>query len=424
MLESIQIKQENGEEVLYCYISYHYEFSKEFFENIKTGKWKDQIVDWLFKNKINFHGKKVVILASGIVIASLLLGDYQSTNKMDANIYTSPAMTHVVTDTEWPNDIEVKPVSPSEPLKIPEETPQEELSSSKPEIPSFTPMPEEMPESSYKVPDTSSIEEPVIINPITIYRSGIPVTLSLEDYVVGVVAAEMPASFSSAALQAQAVLARTYALKYVEEGKQLTDTVDTQVYYDEDQLRNMWGTSFEVYYQKVKDAVQSTEGEVLRYNGNYIDAVYHSTSNGKTEAARNVWGYEVPYLQSVDSNYDINTTFYLKTEYKDMNQILQLFGITDLQEGDIEILSRNESGRVSEVRIQNQIYQGVDLRHLLNLSSADFDLSIADGNLVITTRGWGHGVGMSQYGANGMANAGYSYDQILSHYYPGTNLTH
>ncbi len=433
MLESFEVKNENGQEVLYCYLSYDYEFSKEFFSNMKDGKIGKQVEEWIRKNRIAFYGKKVVILASGIVIASLLLGDDQKPVSADPNLYMSSAITEQLTDNSFydliDKEVQIEEMQPDNEMNINvdiETTDTQEtshsVSSVEPTSESVSSTNETQQLPSESVPE-SPIQEQIIEHPITIYRSGVPVTLALEDYVTGVVAAEIPASFSLPALQAQAVLARTYALKYQSEGKRLTDTTDTQVYYDEGQLRNMWGSSFDFYYNKIKDAVQSTKGETLRYQGQYIDAVYHSTSNGKTEAARNVWGYEVPYLQSVDSSYDMNTTFYLKTEYKDMNQILQIFGITNLQEGDIEILSRNESGRVAEVRIQNQIYQGVDLRNLLGLSSADFDLHIENGNLVVTTRGWGHGVGMSQYGANGMANAGYSYHQILAHYYPGTVLS-
>lgn len=432
MLESFAIKEENGEEVLYCYMNYDYEFSKEFFSNLKEVGFVKQVQNWIQKNKITFHGKKVVVVASGIVIASLLLNEVPIQQKSDVFSFTSPAIVEQVGDISSFDSI--KDISSNESI-VSEETPiieenipvedTTDISSSfeSPQV-SSTPTQEIIPNEIPSPVETEPvIQTPVFSNPITIYRNGVPVVLEFEEYIAGVVAAEMPASFSSSALQAQAVLARTYALKRVEEGKHLTDTVDTQVYYDESHLRKEWGSSFDFYWNKVKEACQSTEGKTLQYQGCYIDAVYHSTSNGKTEAARNVWGYEVPYLQSVDSHWDYNTTFYHNTISKDMNQLLHLFGVTDLQDGDIEILSRNESGRVAEVRIQNQIYQGVDLRSILGLRSSDFDISMENGNLVITTRGWGHGVGMSQYGAEGMAKEGYSYQQILSHYYPGTTTS-
>ena len=432
MLETFAIRVENGEEVLYCYMSYDYEFSKEFFSNLKEVGLIKQIQNWIQKNKITFHGKKVVVVASGIVIASLLLGEVPIQQQSDVFSFTSSSIVEQVNDVSAfdtvkdvpSNEVIVSDEIPTVAENIPVESTTNFPSSFVSSQVSSTPTPEIIPNES---PAQSEVElviqAPAILSPITIYRNGVPVVLEFEDYVAGVVAAEMPASFQTAALQAQAVLARTYALKRIEEGKRLTDTTDTQVYYDEARLRTEWGSSYDFYWNKVKEASHSTVGKTLRYQGRYIDAVYHSTSNGKTEAARNVWGYEVPYLQSVDSHWDYNTTFYNNTVSKDMNQLLSIFGVTNLQEGDIQILSRNESGRVSEVRIQNQIYQGVDLRSILGLRSADFDISMENGNLVITTRGWGHGVGLSQYGANGMAKEGYSYQQILSHYYPGTTIS-
>lgn len=428
MIEHTEIKMENGEEVLYCYLSYDYEFGKEFFSNIKEKGIIKQIQDWMHKRKIAFHGKKVVVVASGIVVASLLW----NTPPLETT-HSFPSFSKTIVELvskepvkeAWNNGGEVQEELPPM-VENQQETPSDSITQAPiVSTPSSTPQQVSVPEA----PSQSVVEEPVDLpavpvmeNPITIYRNGTPVVLEFEDYIAGVVAAEMPASFHSSALQAQAVLARTYALRRIQEGKRLTDSTDTQVYYDEGQLRREWGSAYETYYNKVKEACLSTKGQTLKYQGNYIDAVYHSTSNGKTEAARNVWGYEIPYLQSVDSHWDYNTTFYQHTVSKDLNQLLQLFNVVNLEEGDFEILSRNESGRVSEIRIQNQTYQGVDLRSILGLRSSDFDLTIENGNLVITTRGWGHGVGLSQYGANGMAREGSSYSQILSHYYPGTYL--
>lgn len=427
MIDHVEFKIENGEEVLYCYLSYDYEFGEEFLTNIKEKGIYKQLQNWLSKNKIAFHGKKVVLLASGIVIASLLYNTppkefnhfpYLFSQEIVAKVSNAPSMELEEQESLIQNNLDEKEqiVPIQETLEKEDHIQTEETPIFKQEV--STPIQQEPVDTLVETP----IDQVTIKNPITIYRSGNPVVLEFEDYIAGVVAAEMPASFHPSALRAQAVLARTYALKRVQEGKQLTDSTATQVYYDEMQLRKEWGSSYDMYWQKIKEACQYTQNQTLQYQGNYIDAVYHSTSNGKTEAARNVWGYEIPYLQSVDSHWDFNTTFYNHTITKDINQLLNLFGITNLKEGDIEIMSRNESGRVSEIRIQNQTYQGVDLRSILGLRSSDFDISIENGNLVITTKGWGHGVGMSQYGANGMARESYTYNQILNHYYPGTYL--
>ena len=172
-----------------------------------------------------------------------------------------------------------------------------------------------------------------------------------------------------------------------------------------------------------QNAVRSTENIVVTYQGSLIDAVYHSTSNGKTEDAVHVWGNSVPYLKSVESSWDRNASSYLRTEEKELSALLMLLGIDLSDENSIEIISRNNSGRVSNVRIGNKNYSGVELRNLLGLRSADFDLEVQNNKVIITTRGYGHGVGMSQYGAKGMAENGYNYQQILRHYYQGITLS-
>ena len=256
---------------------------------------------------------------------------------------------------------------------------------------------------------------------VTIYRSnGDVLKLELEEYIVGVVAAEMPASFSVEALKSQAVVARTYALRKISRGEKLTDTVDTQAYIDIEQMKKKWGVDYSKYYNKIKDAVSKTEGEYITYQGNYINAVYHSTSNGYTEDAINVWKESFPYLKSVESGWDRNVNSYERTINKDFQNVLEIMGLNDISE--IKILSRNSSGRVDSIKVGTKTYSGVEFRNLLGLRSADFDIEITDGKLEITTRGYGHGVGMSQYGANEMAKQGYSYKQIINHYYTGVQI--
>lgn len=258
---------------------------------------------------------------------------------------------------------------------------------------------------------------------ITLKRSnGSVVKMSMNDYLVGVVGAEMPASFNQEALKAQAVVARTYTLKLIESGRTLTDTVSTQAYKSNDELRSMWGSSYNTYYNKIKNAVSATSNLCIKYNGRLIDAVYHSTSNGYTEDAVNVWGNNVPYLKSVTSPWDTSASSYLRDTVVSFNKISSMLGL-DFNGGSlIEIISRDGSNRISRVRVNDNEYSGVELRNLLGLRSADFDVSITGDGVMFTTRGYGHGVGMSQYGANGMANSGYSYEQIIKHYYTGVQI--
>lgn len=229
----------------------------------------------------------------------------------------------------------------------------------------------------------------------------------------------MPASFNFEALKAQAIIARTYTLKKINKNQVLTDTTSTQVYKDNTELKTMWGSSYETYYNKIKLAVDSTKGEYITYNNQYIDAVYHSTSNGYTVDAKDIWGNDIPYLKSVNSIWDKDASSYLRTTTFDLNEVNTLLNLT--LNTNIELI-RNSNNQVMNVIIGNQSFTGVEFRNLLGLRSTDFDININDNNVTITTRGYGHGVGMSQYGANGMANAGYSCDQIINHYYTNVQI--
>ena len=253
-------------------------------------------------------------------------------------------------------------------------------------------------------------------------NTGETINIALEDYVIGVVGSEMPALFNSEALKAQAVAARTYALKKTSSGATLTATTSDQVYKTKDQLKAMWGNSYNTYYNKVKNAVLATSGEVMTYNGSYIDAVYFSTSNGRTEDPVYVWNYTAPYLKSVDSKWDVGTTFFNATKTISKAEISSKLGVNLTSVSEITINSSTTGSRVNSVTIAGKEFTGVQIRNLLGLRSTDFTVSESGDNIVFTTKGWGHGVGMSQYGANGMANAGYSYSQILKHYYTGISI--
>lgn len=259
-------------------------------------------------------------------------------------------------------------------------------------------------------------------NLISLIHNGNTINIELEDYVIGVVAAEMPASFHIEALKAQSVIARTYSLNKLSKGVTLTDNNSTQNYIDIDQMRNKWGADFDKYYNKIKDAVLSTEGTTLKYNDEYIDAVYFSTSNGYTEDSINVWGNDIPYLKSVESYWDRDASSFFRTQTMDLNTFNSKLG-TNISNGDeISIIERNGSSRVNKISVGGKIFSGVQFRNILGLRSADFDIGLNDNLLTITTRGYGHGVGMSQYGANGMAQNGYNYKQILSHYYSNVSI--
>lgn len=253
-------------------------------------------------------------------------------------------------------------------------------------------------------------------------NGGVVTNIDLEEYVIGVVAAEMPASFHSEALKAQAVVARTYAMKKASQGITLVNSTSHQVYNSVEQMKAKWGSSYSTYYNKIKDAVNATKGKVLKYNGQYIEALYFSMSNGKTELPTYVWSTSYPYLQVVSSSWDANLSAATYTTTMTYASISSKLGVTVDENSEIKVLSKTAGDRVNEISIAGKTFTGVKVRSLLGLRSADFDITQTSTGVSITTRGFGHGVGMSQYGANGAAKSGMTYKQILSHYYSGASL--
>lgn len=400
-------------ETLYIDLNINYDFGN--FKNTKTN-FKKELKKFLNNLKINFN--KIVLTCSGVIIGSIILTNNNFNNEVSMkyvpNIDTRiPYITHYSNEEKIDDNIIVN----SDVNEVKENVNISQDISKNVEN-SVNKGPRIIENTNSDNTTNSSMSE------ITIYRSnGSIINLNMTDYLIGVVSSEMPASFNLEALKAQSVLARTYALKAKQTGKKLTDTVSTQSYIDIDQMKNKWENSFNTYYNKIKNAVENTNGEYLSYNGNYIEALYHSTNNGKTESSLDVFGNYYPYLISVSSEYDKNASSYLRTINMPLDTISNKLGLSLNNDSVISILSYTDGGNTKEININGNNFSGKKVRELLGLRSADFDISISDNNANITTRGYGHGVGMSQYGANGMANAGYSYKDILSHYYPGTTLT-
>lgn len=400
-------------ETLYIDLNINYDFGN--FKNTKTN-FKKELKKFLNNLKINFN--KIVLTCSGVIIGSIILTNNNFNNEVSMkyvpNIDTRiPYIAHYSNVEKIDDNIIVN----SDVNEVKENVNISQDISKNVEN-SVNKGPRIIENTNSDNTTNSSMSE------ITIYRSnGSIINLNMTDYLIGVVSSEMPASFNLEALKAQSVLARTYALKAKQTGKKLTDTVSTQSYIDIDQMKNKWENSFNTYYNKIKNAVENTNGEYLSYNGNYIEALYHSTNNGKTESSLDVFGNYYPYLISVSSEYDKNASSYLRTINMPLDTISNKLGLNLNNDSVISILSYTDGGNIKEININGNNFSGKKVRELLGLRSADFDISISDNNANITTRGYGHGVGMSQYGANGMANAGYSYKDILSHYYPGTTLT-
>lgn len=260
-------------------------------------------------------------------------------------------------------------------------------------------------------------KEPVeeVISISLLQEDGTASQVELETYVLGVVTAEMPVDFDIEALKAQAVLARTYALKRSTaadkhpEGALCTVSSCCQAY------------STQSADSKVHEAVEATEGLVLSYGGSFIEATYFSCSGGFTEDAAAVWGADVPYLQAVASPGEENTKHFVTTTKLPVSDFSGRLGV-NLSDGGIGQPVYTAGGGIQTINIGGKDFTGVQLRSLLGLKSTAIQMSVVGDQVVITTKGYGHRVGMSQYGADAMAVAGSTYEQILAHYYPGTAL--
>ncbi|MDO4552350.1 MAG: stage II sporulation protein D [Bacillota bacterium] len=283
------------------------------------------------------------------------------------------------------------------------------------------------------------------VTEISLYRQseGRVVSLGLEEYVAGVVAGEMPSSFETEALKAQAVAARTYGVSKVRRAAAsgnsadhpdapLCDGTHCQVYRSETELRELKGEDWMANgWLKIRGAVADTAGKLMYYQGALVEQpLFHSASGGRTENSEDVFVSAYPYLRSVDS-----AAYETEAPYQNESFTLSVSGFAEkitgaygapgeLNQNTVKVTATSEGGRVESIQVGSLSLTGRQLRELLGLRSANFTVSFAgDGaSLTFTTRGYGHGVGMSQYGANGMARAGFSYTEILQHYYSGIEV--
>ena len=291
-------------------------------------------------------------------------------------------------------------------------------------------------ESGGNMTDLSSLES-VMLN-VYLHDKNKIVSMTLEEYVQGVVGAEMPAEFSEAALQAQAVAARTYAVKHMHKfgGSGVSDHPDADVSTDhtvnqawvsDDVLKERWGKKYDEYKQKIKLAVLKTQGMILTYNDEPIHALFHSTSGDRTASAKEVWGNDYPYLQSVECKWDTASPRYKDNKTISVANLAESFGqdavTVSAGNGDlIKILSLTDSGRVAQMKIGNKNFTGSEVRNTLGLRSENFTIESKGDEIIFHTIGYGHGVGLCQYGANGMAKEGWAYQDILKYYYKGVEL--
>ena len=270
------------------------------------------------------------------------------------------------------------------------------------------------------------------------HESGTVKEMDLEEYIIGVVCAEMPASFETEALKAQAVATRSYTISKINAntgtevknahlgGDICTDFAHCQAYTSKEEAYTNWQSNADEYYTKIKNAVMKTKGQIITYEGNVISAVFHASNGGKTENSKDVWGGDFPYLTSVDS-YGENTAPGYKSQVK--IPIAEFKQKLKSEYSDIDFrtlignITRTAGGSVAQIEIGNKSIKGTEIRRIFGLKSANFNVSATDDDVVFDVSGHGHGVGMSQYGANYMAQTGSTYEEILKTYYTNTEIT-
>ncbi|MCO7176328.1 stage II sporulation protein D [Sporolactobacillus kofuensis] len=275
--------------------------------------------------------------------------------------------------------------------------------------------------------DQKTISKAALIS-VSVYRSADKRVdqVALNDYLIGVVGSEMPAKFRLEALKAQAIAARTYIMARIMENpnRQVTDTVQNQVYHSRTELKKIWGNDYHWKIKKVTQAVAETDAQVITYKGKLISPVFFSTSNGQTENAKDYWSNNVPYLKSVPSPWDkLSPKYRIKKKLRTVD-VERALDVRLGSNGDLgKVLKKTATNHIALYRVDGKIFTGRQIREKLKLSSTDFQL-IKNGNQVIAqTLGSGHDVGMSQYGAEGMAREGKSAKQIITYFYQGTQLS-
>ncbi len=401
ILHKLEYRNQKLQMVLYAYYPAEYEFALDFNSlKVHVSHVTQSIKQYVRKHKEDFKTASILLILNGVIIGS---------------VYTTNLLNEKNTDL------------------VPHETYQDVMKNQKPNIPDTiqiakAELVEDESESKEETPsndsniysNTNTVGQGMVI-PIQLENGSI-VQMNLEDYVVGVVAAEMPAVFDIEALKAQAIACRTYALKKVAEGTILNTTSQYQNYQNENELKNKWGDSFDTYYTKVQNAVYSTQGICVTYNGNYIDALYFAISNGKTEDPIHVWGFTSPYLKSVESGFESSVRGFASTVNVSKSDFAQKLGVSLEDLNHIEIIEKTTGNRVKTLVVGNQTFDGVKIRSLFGLRSADFTISTKDDSITFQVKGYGHGVGMSQYGANELAKQGYNYESILHYYYTGVSV--
>lgn len=284
---------------------------------------------------------------------------------------------------------------------------------------------------------SDTVSEAETADTIAVFRTvqNETVDMTVFEYVCGSVAAEMPLAYHEEALKAQAVACYTNALrmKNAQTDPSESDISDNskvhQGYIDESERREKWGDDFDKYEQKLEKAVKSVENEALYYNGELCVAAFYAISGGVTEDAENIWGNEVPYLKSVKSEGDklsphySSTVSFDKADFTEHASTLKIEknSVSDLKNA-VKVTKRSDAGTVLSVSVCGKNFTGEEVRKAFSLRSPVFTVKTTDDTVTFNVSGYGHGVGLSQYGSDYMARQGKNYKEILEHYYSGAKV--
>lgn len=289
-----------------------------------------------------------------------------------------------------------------------------------------------VPEETVKTDKTETVKD----DTISVFMTADNETevMDMRDYIIGAVSAEVPASYDKEAIKAQALAAVTFAEYRKQNGSDeeiggadiSDDSSIHQGYMAKEEMQEKWGDAFDTYYEKVADAVDEVLDKIITYDGEPIMAAYHAISSGKTESAKNMWGEDIRYLRTVDSEWDKDSARYSSEVIYSVGELQEM--LKNIENADfsgdetdwIKIKSTSDAGTVLEAEVCGTEMTGMEIRNLLSLRSPVFEVEYEDGDFVFAVSGYGHGVGMSQNGANCMAQDGYTYEEIIAHYYPGT----
>lgn len=358
------VTKEQGKDVLYLYYVDRNEFAQDFNDTTKKATMQERIGHYIKNCKIPFSGDKVYLVVDGVITGTFSKADLTSSTQE-------------------------KPI---------------------------------LPVLKEKVKSSKGISNATDFIVFLEQKDHSIIQLSMEQYLLGVLASEILPSFHMETLKAQAVLCRTYAIKKMLQERRVQAVNENQIYRDPSFYKFIFMDQYETYIHRLKEAIKQTKGQYLAYEKQLIDPIFHSVGNGVTDLASSIGLENQPYLTNVVSAYDQNSPLFLKTTSQSFEQISKQLQIPKEQLKKIQILEVSPGKRIQKIKVGDQIFTGMQFVRLLGLNSNSFSLSIRDDKIEFTTHGLGHGVGLSQYGANEMAERGISYPQILSYYYPNTKL--